>query len=58
MKQKMEESATQFIADLTMRLADGVEPPVELIALKKARDDENSDEKILALRIYELMIGK
>lgn len=56
MKQKMEESATQFIADLTARLADGVEPPVELEALRKARDDENSDEKILALRIYELMI--
>lgn len=58
MKEKLEDSATQFIADLTARLADGVEPPVEMEALRVARDAEDSDEKILATRIYELMIGK
>lgn len=55
MKEKMEESATQFIADLSTRLGDGVDPPPEMEALIEARD-AGSDEKTLALRIYELMI--
>mmetsp|Transcript_19827 Transcript_19827/g.35876 ORF Transcript_19827/g.35876 Transcript_19827/m.35876 type:complete len:212 (+) Transcript_19827:1-636(+) len=55
MKEKMEESATQFIADLSTRLGDGVDPPPEMEALIKARDAD-SDEKTLALGIYELMI--
>jgi len=55
MKMKLEESATQFIADLTSRLADGVDPPPEMEALKQARDSD-SDESTLAARIYELMI--
>lgn len=57
LKEKLEESATRFIADLTARLADGVDPPPEMEALKEARDAD-SDEKTLALRIYELMIGE
>lgn len=55
MKEKLAESATQFIADITSRLADGVDAPPELDALRKARDAD-SDEGTLALRIYELMI--
>lgn len=55
MKEKLEDSATKFILDLEARLADGVAPPPELEALRKARDDD-SDEKTLALKIYELMI--
>lgn len=55
MKEKLEESATQFIADIESRMSDGTDPPPEMEALKKARDAD-SDEKTLALRIYELMI--
>jgi len=55
MQEKLEESATQFIADLSTRLGDGVDPPPEMEALKKARD-EGSDENTLATKIYELMI--
>ena len=58
MKEKLRDSCTQYIAALTPTYAEGVDPPPEMEALKKARDDEDSDEKILALRIYELMIGK
>ena len=58
MKEKLQESATQFIADITLRLEKGVEPPPELEALKVARDDEEGDVSTLALRIYELMIGE
>ena len=57
MKEKLEDSATSFIADLTARLGDGVDPPPEMAALKEARDAD-SDENTLALRIYELMIGE
>ena len=57
MKEKLEDSATSFIADLTARLGDGVDPPPEMAALKEARDSD-SDENTLALRIYELMIGE
>ncbi|EJK58263.1 hypothetical protein THAOC_21629 [Thalassiosira oceanica] len=56
MKEKLEESATVFIADIESRLADGVDAPPEIEALKEARDSPDSDEKLLALRIYELMI--
>jgi len=56
MKEKLVESATVFIADIESRLADGVDAPPEIEALKEARDSPDSDEKLLALRIYELMI--
>ena len=56
MKEKLEESATVFIADIESRLADGVDAPPEIEALKEARDSPDCDEKLLALRIYELMI--
>jgi hypothetical protein len=55
MKEKLMDSATTFIVDIENRLAEGVDPPSELQALKDARDAD-SDEKTLALRIYELMI--
>lgn len=55
MKEKLMDSATTFIVDIETRLADGVSPPPEVQALKDARDAD-SDEKTLALRIYELMI--
>ncbi len=55
MREKLMESATTFIADTEARLADGVDAPPEVQALKEARDAD-SDEKTLALRIYELMI--
>lgn len=55
MREKLMESATTFIADIEARLADSVDPPPEVQALKEARDAD-SDEKTLALRIYELMI--
>ncbi|KAL3770452.1 hypothetical protein ACHAW5_001206 [Stephanodiscus triporus] len=55
MKEKLNESATQFIADLTTRLGKGVDPPPEMEVLREARDADG-DEKTLALRIYELMI--
>ncbi len=49
--------ATQFIADLTARLGEGVDPPPEMEVLREARDSD-CDENTLALRIYELMIGE
>jgi hypothetical protein len=49
--------ATQFIADLTARLGEGVDPPPEMEVLREARDSDG-DENTLALRIYELMIGE
>lgn len=58
MREKLEDSATTFIADITARLGEGVEPPPELEALKAARDEEGGDVPTLALKIYELMIGK
>eukprot|EP01082_Thalassiosira_pseudonana_P002361 g1885.t1 g1885 contig11:270496-271551(+) len=53
---KLRESATTFIADITARLGKGVEEPPELEALRVVRDGEGSDVKVLALKIYELMI--
>ncbi len=58
MREKLEDSATTFIADITARLGEGVEPPPELEALKAARDEDGGDVPTLALKIYELMIGK
>ena len=49
--------ATQFIADLTARLGEGVDPPPEMEVLREARDADG-DENTLALRIFELMIGE
>ena len=54
-QEQLLESATTFVSDLEGRLADGVDAPPELQALKDARD-ANSDEKTMSLRIYELMI--
>mmetsp|Transcript_27401 Transcript_27401/g.55980 ORF Transcript_27401/g.55980 Transcript_27401/m.55980 type:complete len:215 (+) Transcript_27401:166-810(+) len=56
MREKLEDSATTFIADITARLGEGVEPPPELEALQAARDEEGGDAPTLALKIYELMI--
>jgi len=53
-KEKYNESATKFIADLENRLDEGVEAVPELEALKQARDND-ADEKEMAIKIYELM---
>jgi hypothetical protein len=58
MEEQLRDSATSFIADITARLGKGVDPPPELEALKKVRDDEGSDVQTLSLKIYELMIGE
>ena len=57
-EEQLRDSATTFIADITARLGEGVDPPPELEALKKVRDDKGSDVKALSLKIYELMIGE
>ena len=57
-EEKLRDSATSFIADISARLGEGVDPPPELEALKKVRDDPDSDIKTLSLKIYELMIGE
>lgn len=57
-EERLRDSATSFIADINARLGEGVDPPPELEALKKVRDDEGSDIKMLSLKIYELMIGE
>jgi hypothetical protein len=57
-EEKLRDSATSFIADITARLGEGVSPPPELEELKKIRDDEGSTVNDLSLKIYELMIGK
>ena len=54
-QEKIIESATKFIIDLENRLDVGVEPVPELEALRQARD-AGADEKVLAIKIYELMI--
>ncbi len=54
MQERMEEAATTFIASFTERLGEGVDPPPELEALRKARD-ENAPPEIMTARIYELM---
>ena len=56
-EQRMEESADQFIENMTNALAEGVKAPPELTALKEARAS-GADSKVLALRIYELMIER
>uniref|UniRef100_A0A7S2WRH0 Uncharacterized protein n=1 Tax=Eucampia antarctica TaxID=49252 RepID=A0A7S2WRH0_9STRA len=53
--EKLEESATSFIVTLDGRLADGVEAPPELTALREARDNGAEDSEMVKL-IYELMI--
>lgn len=55
MEERMEESATQFIAVFTERLGENVDPPPELEALRKARDS-NAPPDVMGARIYELMI--
>ena len=52
-----QESATQFIANINAQLDEGVKPPPEMDSLQQARDAD-ADEKILAIKIYELMIGE
>lgn len=58
MEEQLKDSATSFIADINARLGEGVDPPPELEALKKVRDDEGSTVQELSLKIYELMIGE
>jgi len=53
--EKMQDSATNFIADLRSRLAEGVAEPSELGDLIEARDNNASAEE-LALKIYILLI--
>jgi hypothetical protein len=56
LEERMQQAATEFIATLTDRLGEGVEPPhPELDALKEARDSGAKPE-VIATRIYELMI--
>lgn len=58
LRERLEDSATQMLADLEARLGEGVDQPPEADALREARDAdaEEGDEKTIALRIYELMI--
>lgn len=55
LEEKMDQTATEFIATITERLGEGVDPPPELNALREARDSGASPETI-AMRVYELMI--
>jgi hypothetical protein len=56
-EEKMQESADSFIASMTNALGEGVAPPKELEALRKARAS-GAGMKELATRIYELMIER
>ena len=56
-EEKMQESADSFIASMTNALGEGVAPPMELDALRKARAS-GAGMKELATRIYELMIER
>jgi hypothetical protein len=56
LEEKMDQTATEFIAVITERLGEGVEPPPELYALKEARDSGASSPELIATRVYELMI--
>jgi hypothetical protein len=58
MEEKLRDSATSYIADITARLGEGVSPPPELEELKRIRDDDGSSVGDLSLKIYELMIGE
>ena len=53
--EQMIDNATKFIADIENRLGEGVKAVPELEALRQARDSD-ADDKILAIRVYELMI--
>jgi hypothetical protein len=56
-EQQMEQSADDFIANMSNALGEGVEAPLELEALKQLRAD-NAGPPELALTIYELMIER
>jgi len=55
LQERMQESATQFIADIESRLAEGVSVPPVLESLREARDT-GAETKVLTGLIYELMI--
>uniref|UniRef100_A0A7S2EDZ8 Uncharacterized protein n=1 Tax=Trieres chinensis TaxID=1514140 RepID=A0A7S2EDZ8_TRICV len=55
LQERLEQSATEFIAMFTGRLEDGVPEPPEVEALREARDS-NAKPAVIAARVYELMI--
>jgi hypothetical protein len=56
LEERIQQTATEFIATLTERLGEGVQPPQpELDALKEARDS-GAKPDVIATRIYELLI--
>ncbi len=57
MEQKMEQSADDFIENMTNALGEGVEAPPELKELMLLRQ-KRTDPSTLALKIYELMIER
>jgi hypothetical protein len=57
MEDRMNQSADDFIVNMESVLGDTTEPPPELQALKKARQDNANVEEI-TLRVYELMIER
>lgn len=57
LQQKMEQSADEFIENMTNALGEGVEAPPELDELKQLRQ-ESTDPSTLALKIYQLMIER
>ena len=54
-QEAMIEKVTNFIVDIESRLGEGVEAVPELEALRQARDN-NEDESVLSIKVYELMI--
>lgn len=56
LEEMMQQTATEFIAQLEGRLGEGVAPPAELDALRMARDNGRASPKELTKLIYELMI--
>lgn len=54
-QEAMLEKVTNFIVDIENRLGEGVQAVPELEALRHARDN-NEDENVLSIKVYELMI--
>jgi hypothetical protein len=57
MEERMNRSADDFILNMESLLGDSTEPPPELQALKKARQ-ENASVGEITLKVYELMIER
>lgn len=57
MEDRMNQSADDFVVNMEAVLGDDTEAPPELLALKKAREDNASVEEI-TLKVYELMIER